>query len=87
MKALIAMNMTTHKEQFTTSDLALATVLSLYLPIELVDRTDTRRVEFVFNSSEELHKLTEAFWKGELAIEPKLFFTQLRIIKSRIYDK
>jgi len=72
---------------FTTSDLALATTISLSFPIKIIDRTDSNRVEFIFDNSTELSKLIEAFWKNELSIEPKQFFNQLRILKARIADK
>lgn len=72
---------------FSTSDLALATTLSLYFPIKYIDRTNNDRVEFTFDNSSELQKLVEAFWRNELRIEPKQFYQQQRIIKARLYDK
>lgn len=72
---------------FTTSDLALATTLSLTFPIKYIDKSNGNRAEFVFDNSPELNKFIEAFWKNEIGIEPKQFFNQLRIIKARIYDK
>lgn len=72
---------------FTTSDLALATTLSLTFPIKYIDKSTSKRAEFVFDNSTELNNFIEAFWKDELTIEPKQFFNQLRVIKARIYDK
>ena len=72
---------------FTTSDLSLATTLSMYFPIKFIDKADTNRVEFGFDNTSELNKLIEAFWKNELTVEPKHFFNQLRTVKARIYDK
>lgn len=73
--------------EFITSDLTLATTISLNFPITFIDRSDSSRVEFIFDNSPELNQFIEAFWKNELRIEPKQFSNQLRIIKARIYDK
>lgn len=72
---------------FITTDLALVTTLSLSFPIKYIDKSNGIRAEFVFDNSPELNKFIEAFWKGELVIEPRQFFNHLRDIKARIYDK
>ena len=72
---------------FTTSDLALATTLSLTFPIKYIDKTNERRVVFVFDNSPELNMFVEAYWKDEIDIKPRRFFNYLRDIKARIYDK
>jgi len=70
---------------YETSDLALATALSLFHPIESVDKTDLRRVCFVFRRSKELDELIESYWNGSLSVEPQRYFGQLKNIKTRIY--
>jgi len=71
---------------YKTSDLALATTISLSFPIESVEQTGGRRVVFVFRESEALDELVEAYWRCELKVEPQRFFDQLRTIKTRIYS-
>lgn len=78
------MKMNSH--YYETSDLALATTLSLFQTIESVDRTDVRRALFIFELTVGLEEAIEAYWKGELKIEPKEFFNQLKTIKSRLYE-
>jgi hypothetical protein len=73
------------KKLFRTSDLALATTISLFYPIEAIDKHNPRKAYFVFKREEGLDELIEKYWKGELRIEPKTFFNQLRIIKARLY--
>lgn len=68
------------------SDLALATTLSLYSPIQKIESTDNRRVVFGFDKSQKVDDLITSFWLGELRIEPQQFFNQLKIIKTRIYS-
>jgi len=70
---------------YRTSDLALATVISLFYPIEAIDKQDTRRAYFIFKREEGLDELIEKYWRGELRVEPKMFFNQIRVLKVRLY--
>ena len=72
---------------YSTSDLALATVLSLYYPIEAIDKSDPKRASFYFKRDENLDNLLEQYWRKELKIEPQSFFQQLRIVKARLYNE
>lgn len=75
------------RDFYKTSDLALATVLSLYYPIEAIDRTNLDRVQFLFKREEGLEEVVEKYWRRELRVEPQAFFNQLRIIKARLYGE
>lgn len=70
---------------YRTSDLALATVISLHYPIEAIDHQNPRKALFSFSRNEKLDELIKGYWRGELKVEPQSFFNQLRQIKSRIY--
>jgi len=70
---------------YSTSDLGLAATLSLWYPIEGIDRTNPHRAVFLFKRDEELNPLLEAYWRRELKVEPQTFFNQLKTIKSRLY--
>ncbi|MBI2038908.1 MAG: hypothetical protein HYT22_01330 [Candidatus Niyogibacteria bacterium] len=73
------------KDFYRTADLALAAALSLFVPLEAIDKTDYRRAYFVFPHSEELDELVAAFWRKELKVEPQAYFDELRAIKTRLY--
>jgi len=75
-----------HTEIYTSSDLALATVVSLYFPIAHVDKTNPRKAQFVFNRSKDLENLINRYWKNELLVEPRHYFDQLKALKARIYE-
>lgn len=77
----------TKEQYFKTSDLSLAATISLEIPIEKIDRSDSSRVEFHFLINQQLEQLIDRYWKGKLHVEPKQFFNQLRTLKARIYDK
>ncbi len=72
---------------YTTTDLALAAVLSLWHPLHSIDKTNPRQSIFRFEPNTELGELVAAYWRGELQVEPQSFFNQLRIIKARLYAK
>jgi len=74
-------------DYYATSDLALVTVISLWYPIEVINRTNPSKAEFLFKRDEGLDKLVESYWRRELQIEPQSFFSQLKIIKSRLYGE
>ncbi|MBI2085722.1 hypothetical protein HYT74_00105 [Candidatus Daviesbacteria bacterium] len=70
---------------YSTSDLAMATAISLWFPIDAIDRQDPRKASFRFKRDEKFDKLLEAYWKRELKIEPQEYFNQLKAIKARLY--
>jgi len=72
-------------DYFATSDLSLATTLSLWYPIDSIDKS-VPRAQFLFKRDQALDKLVESYWRGELRIEPQAYASQLKIIKTRLYS-
>lgn len=72
-------------DTYLTSDLALATTISLKFPIQDIDRSNSHKAVFVFLWSPELEELVESYFRNELKVSPQTFFNQLRDIKSRLY--
>jgi hypothetical protein len=72
---------------YSSSDLALVAAISLWHPIESIDRTNPAKALFIFKRDENLDQIIESFWKQELRIEPQSYFNQLKIIKSRLYGE
>lgn len=73
---------------YETTDLALISVLLLFLPdsLEVVNRTNPHKVLFAFKRSGELDELVAKYWKRELKVEPQAFFNELKLAKVRIYQ-
>lgn len=71
---------------FSTSNLALATTLALFVPISSIKKDTSRKANFIFQSSSELRGLIDGYWEGSLRVNPQEYFNQLRIIKSRLYE-
>lgn len=71
---------------YKTSDLGLTTTLSLYFPIRTIDRSNPRKVLFVFDQTGELNDLVDKYWRNEIIVEPQTFINQIKNIKTRIYS-
>jgi hypothetical protein len=76
-----------HEDYYLTSDLALTTTLSIFFPIEAIDKKNPYKAQFSFKQSKDLERIIKNYWDGKLKIEPKMFFNQLKIIKSRLYGE
>jgi len=74
------------KHIYSTNNLFLAATISLYFPIESINYINPRQAEFEFLHSPELTNLINAYWKGDLRLEPKLLLSQLKVVKSRLYE-
>jgi len=70
---------------FTTTDLNLATTLSIFAPLMSVNKSDPRRVKFLFGKTDFLENLVEKYWRKELKVEPLEFSNQMKALKTRIY--
>ncbi len=72
---------------YSTQSLPLATAISLWFPIDSIDRTSPHKVSFLFQRNEQLDELIESFWRREVRVEPLAYFNQLKVIKGRIYGE
>lgn len=79
------MNNKNLNDYYATSDLGLATTLSLFYSLEAIDRTNPHKAQFLFKRSENLNQLIEAFWKKEIKVDPQTYFAQLKVLKARLY--
>lgn len=74
-------------KEFSTIDLCLATTLSIWFPIERLDRIqDSKKVTFVFGDSKKLQLFLKEYWAEKIQVEPKRFFNSLKTLKGRLYS-
>ncbi len=73
------------KNEIETSDLCLATSLSLYSPILSIKFELSGKGIFIFERSKSNDGLIDSYWNGSLLVKPLEFFQQLKVLKSRIY--
>lgn len=71
---------------YQTSDFSLAATLSVWVPLVAVDRTNPRRSCFLFERSQELDTLVEAFHQRQLSVEPQTYYGAIRALKARLYE-
>ena len=75
------------ENKYSTTDLCLAGVLAIFYPLEEVTKDPfSNKSIFVFSDSEALGEMVNKFHLGELRIEPRVVFSQLRILKTRLHD-
>lgn len=71
---------------YKTSDLGLATTLSLHFPVKTIFRSNPRKVLFVFEQTDELNDFVDKYWRNGIVVEPQTFTNQIKNIKTRIYS-
>jgi hypothetical protein len=76
---------TLNNDYYSTSDLSLATTLSLWYPIEDIDRSNPRKALFLFQNTEKLQDLVAEYYHDEIKVSPQVYFNQLRVVKARLY--
>jgi hypothetical protein len=76
-----------HEDYYQTSDLALATTLSIFYPIEKIDRENPHKAQFLFKRCEALEETIDRYWLNSLMVDPKDFYNQLKLIKTRLYSE
>lgn len=74
-----------NSELYSTADLTTAVTLSLFFPIEAIDKANPKKAVFFFKRQEGLDRVLERYWRRELSVEPQAFAAQLKTIKTRLY--
>jgi len=74
-----------NNDLYFTSDLSLTTTISLFFPIETIDRSNPRKALFIFQNTKELQKLVDEYYRNEIKVSPQVYFNQLRVVKARLY--
>lgn len=72
---------------FSTSDFPLGvTLISFGYKLDLVSVSTSGRASFYFLREDGLDDAVQAFWRDELRIEPKQFYLNQKLLKSRIFE-
>jgi len=83
----MTIKITNEKDFYRTADLALAAAISLFYPVETIDRQNPKKAQFIFKQDKGLDKLIENYWRGQVKVEPQAYFNALRLIKARLYGE
>jgi len=68
-----------------TKDLNLAACVSLFFPVEAIDRQNPQKAEFIFKRNQELEEVVDKYWRNEIKVNPIDFAKQLKALKTRLY--
>lgn len=70
-----------------TFDIGLsAVIVSRGFPLVSVNKSNPKKVQFVFQKSNELNSIVEKYWTKSLEIEPQTLLSNLKMLKNRIYS-
>lgn len=74
-------------KKFSTFDMGLATTL-ITLKYELIklDKTNPKKIRFVFKEEETIEQRMIEYWKDEISVSALSFFNNLKTLKNRIYS-
>lgn len=79
--------MNTALDYYSSADLGLSTVISLFYPIDFIDKSNPQKAVFNFKREPGLDDLVANYWARRLQIEPQSLLNQLKAIKTRLYDR
>lgn len=79
--------MNENQNTFSTDSFQLASfLLTKSIRLQFLDKTNPKRVIFVFDESEERKLLTEEFLSHQAQVEPHMFFSAQKDLKQMIYQ-
>lgn len=75
-------------EFYSTYDLGVCSVLvSSGFELVSLDRTDPRKIKFIFRKNPKIKELIEDYWTDRLEVRARTFFDNIRAIKNRIHGE
>ncbi len=73
---------------FTTYDLGCAAaLLTKSFTLIALDRTNPRKVKFVFRKEVGIEKVADDFWSDNLVLKSQSFWNNIKNLKNRIYSE
>ncbi len=74
-------------ETYKTADMALAGLISLYYPIEAIDKQNPRKAYWLFKRDAQLDELVKSYYRRELKVDPVSYWEQISFIKAQLYSQ
>ena len=73
---------------FCTFDLGCSSALvSVGFKLISLDKSNPRKVRFVFYREIGIEKIVDEYWANELRIPARVFFDNIKMLKNRIYSE
>jgi hypothetical protein len=75
-------------EYFSTFDLGCcASLISIGHKLISLDKDNPKKVLFIFTRNSELDNAVNAYWSGQLQVDARALFDNIKMIKNRIYSE
>ena len=73
---------------YATFDLGCAATLATAgFGLVSLDKSNPRKVQFVFSREAGIEKVVEDYWADRLEVKARTFFDNLKMLKNRIYSE
>lgn len=70
-----------------TNDIgSAAALISSGIPLLNIDKTDPKKVIFIFPNNKTIAELVKEYWDNKLHVDAKTLLDSLKSLKSRIYS-
>ena len=77
-----------HTDLFCTFDLGLSSALvCVGYSLLTLNRSNLRKVQFVFRRTEELDEDVDAYWNDRLEVKARAHFDTIKMLKNRLYSE
>lgn len=76
------------EKEFSTFDLAAsAALISKGFELISLDKSNPRKVLFIFRNQHGIKKVVEDYWADHLEVRSRTFFDNIKMLKNRIYSE
>lgn len=73
---------------YRSYDLGLcAALVSSGFGLIAIDKSNPKKVQFVFQRTEALEETIDEYWKDQLIVQARSFFDNTKMLKNRIYSE
>jgi len=80
--------MTKQLNEYKTFDLSCAAALiSAGFELVSLNKTNPRKVQFIFNQEDCIEKVIDDYWTDKLKVNARTFFDNIKMLKNRIYSE
>ena len=77
-----------YSQHLSTFDLgAAASLVSAGFLLVSLDKTNPRKVQFIFRRETGIEKAVDNYWADRLEVKARTFFDNLKMLKNRIYSE
>lgn len=74
-------------DHFQTSDFTLAiSLVTVGFVLTNLDKSNPSKVQFIFDRNSALDNTIQAYWSKQLKLEPQIFSSNQKMLKTRLYD-